>query len=222
MVSVPVVAMVALMLGLLAVILVRQPRTLTRSLVLTPDEIIMPSPRHRRVPISKVAGVGLVLQQKVPGRGGMWMLTVWAVDDTQAMVGAFLRKSEILKPQNTRTARAAEQVYRHVVERQGADGPLVTIARQRTIQLPVFALPAGLGSLGPPRRPLATVDTGLGVNHAAAGGTGGHFIKQIRRILSAVRRPEIANGQRPTGTRGSCADLAQTSFSSFRSGIGQR
>lgn len=139
MVSVPVVAMVALMLGLLAVILVRQPRTLTRSLVLTPDEIIMPSPRHRRVPISKVAGVGLVLQQKFPGRGGMWMLTLWTIDDTQAMVGAFLRKSEILQPENTRIARATEQVYRHVVERQGPDGPLVTLARQRTIQFSRFS-----------------------------------------------------------------------------------
>ena len=136
---VPVVAMVALMLGLLVVTLVRQPRTLARSLVLTPDEIIMPSPRHRRVPISKVAGLGLVLQQSVPGRGGMWMLTVCTVDDTQAMVGAFLRKSEILKPENTRIARAAEQVYRHVVERQGADGPLVTIARQSTIQFSRFS-----------------------------------------------------------------------------------
>jgi hypothetical protein len=139
MVSVPLVAMVALMLILLALILVRQPRTLTGSLVLTPDEIIMPSPRHRRVPIYKVAGVGLVLQQSVPGRGGMWMLTVWTVDDTQVMVGAFLRKSEILQPENTRIARAAEQVYRHVVERQGADGPLVTIARQRTIQFSRFS-----------------------------------------------------------------------------------
>jgi hypothetical protein len=137
MVSVPLVAMVALTLILLAVILVRQPRTFTRSLVLTPDEVIMPS--HPRIPISKIAGVGLVLQQKFPGRGGTWMLTVWTVDDTQAMVGAFLRKSEILHPENTRIARAAEQVYRHVVERQGADGPLVTLARQRTIQFSRFS-----------------------------------------------------------------------------------
>jgi hypothetical protein len=138
-VSVPLVAMVALMLILFAVTLVWQPRTFARSLVLTPDEIILPSPRHRRVAISKVAGVGLVLQQSIPGRGGMWMLTVWTVDETQAMVGAFLRKSEILQPENTRIALAAEQVYRHVVERQGADGPLVTIARQRTIQFSRFS-----------------------------------------------------------------------------------
>ena len=70
MVSVPVVAMVAFMLGLLVVILVRQPRTLTRSLVLTPDEIMMPSPRHRRVPISKVAGVGLCFSRSSPAGEG--------------------------------------------------------------------------------------------------------------------------------------------------------
>jgi hypothetical protein len=77
---------------------VRQPRVLTRSLVLAPDEIVLPSARRSHVPVSEVACVGLVLQQKFAGRGGMWMLTVWTVDGGQIMSGSFLRKSEILHP----------------------------------------------------------------------------------------------------------------------------
>ena len=106
--------------------------TETRSLVLSPNEVVMPSMRRSHVPVSKVAGVGLVLQQA--GRGGMWMLTVWWVDGGQTMAGSFNRKSEILHPEGTRIAQAAERVYRHVLDNQGPDGPLATLARQRTIR----------------------------------------------------------------------------------------
>ena len=129
---VPCLLMTVFCIGLLAVTLVRQPRVLTRSLVLSPNEVVMPSMRRSHVPVSEVAGVGLVLQQA--GRGGMWMLTVWTVDGGQTMAGSFNRKSEILHPEGTRIAQAAERVYRHVLDHQGPDGPLATLARQRTIR----------------------------------------------------------------------------------------
>jgi hypothetical protein len=81
--------------------------------------------------VADIAGVGLALQQRTPGRGGMWGLAVWTVDGRRVWSGGIQRKAQLAAPHTTTIAAAAVAVYQHVLDRQGPNGPLATQALQR-------------------------------------------------------------------------------------------
>jgi|HubBroStandDraft_6_1064221.scaffolds.fasta_scaffold483682_1 hypothetical protein len=128
---VPAAVILSLLLVVMGIVVVRNPRILGRAVVLTPTELRMPQRKQGRIPLDDVAGVGLALQQGTYGRGGMWGMMVWRSDGSHVWAGDIQRKAALATPERTRVGIAATQVYRYVLAHQGPDGLLAQRAVQR-------------------------------------------------------------------------------------------
>jgi hypothetical protein len=122
---VPATVMIGILLLVVLVVTIRNPRTIGRVVVLTSTELRMPRRKKGRIPLGDVAGVGLAMQR------GSWGLMVWRSDGSHEYAGGLQTKEQAAAPERTRVGVAATEVYRYVLARQGLDGPLAQRALQR-------------------------------------------------------------------------------------------
>ena len=116
-----------------AVVLIRNPRLISRAIVITPSAVLLPVRRFGPIPIDEIAGVGLALQRNPRSHrpGGNWVLAIWRQDGSRAYAGGLQRETEIKDPAHSQIANAAQQLHELVRDRQGPDGPLARRQLQR-------------------------------------------------------------------------------------------
>jgi hypothetical protein len=127
-------------LDLVAILIVlRHPTRIARTITLTGNELRLPDPKWRHVPISDVAGIGLGRFQAVLGskRKGTWMPIFWRGDGTHLRVGGVGLTVSKDSPAQSKIADDVCEIYRRVLEVQGPTGLLTTQALQRSANLSV-------------------------------------------------------------------------------------
>jgi hypothetical protein len=117
----------------LVVVLVRNPRTLRRTIVVDSTGVLMPARRSGLVPLDEVAGVGLVrIRNPKNGRpAGSWGVALWRADGSVAFAGGFQSRADVRDPRPTAVAVAAEQLHDAVTRLQGRNGLLAQRELQR-------------------------------------------------------------------------------------------
>jgi hypothetical protein len=129
-----VVALLGLAFGALVVVLLRSPRVLRATIIVSSDGVLMPARRFGQIPLDEVAGVGLV-RMRNPRAGnpdGSWGVGVWRADGSVAFAGGLQFRSGMDNPQQTLVAAAARQLHEAVVRLQGPAGLLSQRELQRS------------------------------------------------------------------------------------------
>jgi hypothetical protein len=128
----------ALELSVILIVL-RHPTRIARTITLTDQELQLPDPKWRHVPISDIAGIGLGRFQAVLGskRKGTWMPIFWRRDGTHLRVGGIGLTVSKDSPTQSKIADDLCEIYRRVLGVQGPTGLLATQALQRSANLSV-------------------------------------------------------------------------------------
>lgn len=129
----------ALMDCAVVLIVLRHPTRSTRVITLTDNELQLPDPKWRHVPISDVAGIGLGRFQPVLGskRKGTWMPIFWRRDGSHLRVGGVGLTVTKDSPAQSKIADDLCALYRRVLDIQGPSGLLASHALQRSANLTV-------------------------------------------------------------------------------------